>query len=108
MTNQLDHEKSRFRQNHRTTQRKLCGKVVLIQYPVTAGPQFNAVVDVLKMKCTVGNLKEVFLALEIPDSEIEKAQEYHNALVESAAEHDEALMEKFFDQGSLDEEGNGM
>lgn len=48
-----------------------------------------------------GGVPEV---LEIPDSEIEKAQEYHNALVESAAEHDEALMEKFFDQGSLDEE----
>ena len=75
------------------------------QYPVTVGPQFNAVVDVLKMKMyrwkPEGGVPEV---LEIPDSEIEKAQEYHNALVESAAEHDKALMEKFFDQGSLDEE----
>jgi elongation factor G len=48
-----------------------------------------------------GGVPEV---LDIPDTEINKAQDLHNALVEAAAEHDEALMEKFFDQGSLSEE----
>jgi len=42
--------------------------------------------------------------LEIPDNEIQKAQNLHNLLVEAAAEHDEELMEKFFDQGSLSED----
>ncbi len=105
VTNQLDHEKSDFDKTLEQLKENYGSKVVLIQYPVTVGPQFNAVVDVLKMKMyrwkPEGGVPEV---LEIPDSEIEKAQEYHNALVESAAEHDEALMEKFFDQGSLDEE----
>ena len=105
VTNQLDHEKSDFDKTVEQLKENYGSKVVLIQYPVTVGPQFNAVVDVLKMKMyrwkPEGGVPEV---LEIPDSEIEKAQEYHNALVESAAEHDEALMEKFFDQGSLDEE----
>lgn len=105
VTNQLDHEKADFDKTIEQLKENYGGKVVLIQYPVTVGPQFNAVVDVLKMKMyrwkPEGGVPEV---LEIPDSEIEKAQEYHNALVESAAEHDEALMEKFFDQGSLDEE----
>ena len=80
-------------------------KVVQIQYPISVGPQFNAVVDVLKMKMyrwkPEGGVPEV---LDIPDTEINKAQDLHNALVEAAAEHDEALMEKFFDQGSLSEE----
>jgi len=70
------------------------GKVVQIQYPITVGPQFNAVVDVLKMKMyrwkSEGGVPEI---LEIPDSEINKAQNLHNTLVESAAEHDEELME---------------
>ena len=105
VANQLDHEKSDFDKTLEQLKENYGSKVVLIQYPVTVGPQFNAVVDVLKMKMyrwkPEGGVPEV---LEIPDSEIEKAQEYHNALVESAAEHDEALMEKFFDQGSLDEE----
>lgn len=79
----------------------MAAKVVQIQYPITVGPQFNAVVDVLKMKmCIVGSPKGgVPEVLEIPDSEIQKAQDLHNALVESAAEHDEELMEKFFEQG---------
>jgi len=62
-------------------------------------------VDVLKMKMyqwkPEGGVPDV---LEIPASEIEKAQELHNALVEAAAEHDEELMEKFFDQGNLTED----
>ena len=41
---------------------------------------------------------------EIPDSEIGRAQEMHNALVEAAAENDEELMEQFFEAGSLTEE----
>ncbi len=40
----------------------------------------------------------------IPDTEMAKAMEMHNALVEAAAENEEGLMEKFFDQGTLTEE----
>ena len=40
----------------------------------------------------------------IPDSEMDKATELHNALIEAAAENDESLMEKFFEQGSLSED----
>lgn len=105
VTNELDHEKADFDRTIEQLKENYGSKVVLIQYPVVVGPQFNAVVDVLKMKLykwkPEGGVPEI---LEIPNDEIEKAQELHNALVEAAAEHDEALMEKFFDQGSLDEE----
>lgn len=105
VVNQLDHEKADFDRAVEQLKENYGGKAVLIQYPVNVGPQFNAVVDVLKMKMyrwkPEGGEPEV---LEIPADEIDKAQELHNTLVESAAEHDEALMEKFFDQGSLDEE----
>jgi elongation factor G len=105
ITNQLDHEKADFDKTLEQLKENYGSKVVQIQYPITVGPQFNAVVDVLKMKMyrwkPEGGVPEV---LEIPDSEINKAQDLHNMLVESAAEHDEELMEKFFDQGSLTEE----
>ena len=105
IANQLDHEKADFDKTLEQLKENFGAKVVQIQYPITVGPQFNAVVDVLKMKMyrwkPEGGVPEV---LEIPDSEIQKAQDLHNALVESAAEHDEELMEKFFDQGSLSEE----
>lgn len=105
VTNQLDHDKADFDKTLEQLKENFGPKVVQIQYPVNVGPQFNAVVDVLKMKMyrwkPEGGVPDV---LDIPNDQIEKAQELHNILVEAAAEHDEGLMEKFFDQGSLDEE----
>ncbi|MEI6753571.1 MAG: elongation factor G [Paludibacter sp.] len=105
VTNQLDQEKADFDKTLESLKENFGSKVVQIQYPVNVGPQFNAVVDVLKMKLyrwkPEGGVPDV---LEIPADQINKAQELHNILVEAAAEHDEELMEKFFDQGSLTEE----
>ena len=105
VTNHLDQEKADFERTLLQLKENFGNKVVQIQYPIITGPQFNAVVDVLKMKMyqwkPEGGVPDV---LEIPNSEIEKAQELHNILVEAAAEHDEELMEKFFDQGSLTED----
>ena len=41
---------------------------------------------------------------QIPESEMGRATAMHQALVEAAAENDESLMEKFFDEGSLNEQ----
>jgi elongation factor G len=43
-------------------------------------------------------------AIDIPEEELERANELHNELVEKAAENDEALMELFFEKGSLSED----
>jgi len=105
VTNHLDQEKADFDKTLEQLKENFGSKVVSIQYPVNVGPQFNAVVDVLKMKLykwkPEGGVPDV---LEIPADQIEKAQNLHNILVEAAAEHDEELMEKFFDQGSLTED----
>jgi elongation factor G len=105
VTNHLDQEKADFDRTLEQLKENFGNKIVQIQYPITTGPQFNSVVDVLKMKMykwkPEGGVPDV---LEIPASEIEKAQDLHNILVEAAAENDEELMEKFFDQGSLTEE----
>jgi len=105
VTNHLDQEKADFDKTLEQLKENFGSKVVQIQYPVNVGPQFNAVVDVLKMKLykwkPEGGVPDV---LEIPADQIEKAQNLHNILVEAAAEHDEELMEKFFDQGSLSED----
>lgn len=105
IANQLDHEKANFEQTIDQLKESFGKKVVIVQYPVNVGAEFNAVVDVLKMKMYQwgpnGGEPQV---LEIPDSEKEKADELHNKLVEAAAENDDELMELFFDKGSLDEE----
>ncbi|MDD3322497.1 MAG: elongation factor G [Paludibacter sp.] len=105
IANQLDQEKSDFEKTMVQLKENYGNKVVQIQYPLSTGPQFNAIVDVLKMKLYQwqpdGGVPEI---LDIPASEMDKAMALHNTLVESAAEHDEELMEKFFDQGTLSED----
>ncbi len=104
VVNQLDHDKANFDTTIETAKIHFGNKVAIVQYPVNVGANFNAVVDVLKMKMyqwgTDGGKPEI---LDIPDSEIDKAKALHNDLVESAAENDENLMELYFDKGSLTE-----
>lgn len=103
--NQLDNDKADYDNIIEQLRENYGGRVVQIQYPISTGPNFNAMVDVLKMKMyqwkPEGGVPEV---LDIPAEEMDKAQDLHQKLVEAAAENDEALMEKFFDQGSLSED----
>ncbi|GBU07351.1 elongation factor G [Bacteroidales bacterium] len=103
--NQLDHEKCDFEGVISQLKENYGGRAIPVQYPVSCGASFNAVVDVLKMKMyqwkPEGGVPAV---MEIPDSEKERANAMHLALAEAAAENDEDLMEKYFEQGSLDEE----
>lgn len=105
VVNQLDHEKADFDNTVSQLKERYGEKAVLVQYPLTCGDSFNAVIDVLKKKMyrwkPEGGVPEV---LDIPEEEREKAEELHQKLVEAAAEHEDSLMEKFFDQGSLTEE----
>ncbi len=104
VVNQVDHEKADFEMTLEQAQKRFGNKVIPVQYPLNTGTDFNTIVDALRMTLYVfppdGGRPE---KQPIPDSEIARAQEMHNALVEAAAENDEDLMEKFFDAGSLTE-----
>ncbi|MGQ7870630.1 elongation factor G [Sunxiuqinia sp. sy24] len=103
--NQLDHENVNFEQTVDQAKNIFSNKVTVVQYPMNAGPGFNSIIDVLKMKLykypADGGTPEI---LDIPDDEKERADELHNELVEMAAENDEALMELYFEKGSLSED----
>ena len=103
--NQLDHDKANFDATLDSMKQTFGNKVVLTQYPLVTGAAFDGFIDVITMKMykfkgDTGIREE----LPIPDSEMDKASELHNALIEAAAENDESLMEKFFEQGSLTED----
>ncbi len=102
--NQLDHDNSNFETALESCKSVFGNKVTIVQYPVDAGPNFSSIVDVLKMKMYKFNDKGETQILDIPDSEIERAEELHNELVEMAAENEEALMELYFEKGSLTED----
>ncbi len=105
IANFLDHEKANFDQTLEQTKDNFGSKVVVIQYPVQVGSEFNAVVDVLKMKMYKWESQGGEPAImDIPADQNKKANELHNALVEAAAENDENLMELYFDIGTLNED----
>lgn len=105
LVNQLDTDKSNYDQTLEQLRESFGPKTVVVQYPLNCGTGFNAVIDVLLMKMYTwkpeGGVPEI---TDIPASEMEKANELHNALIEAAAENDEGLMDKYFDQGSLSED----
>ena len=105
LINQLDHEKADY-DNALVSLKEMYGnKVIAVQYPISSGTSFDAIVDVLKQKMYQwkpgATAPEV---LDIPESEKDRAAEVFQKLLEAAAENDEGLMEKFFEQGTLTEE----
>lgn len=103
--NQLDGEKADYDNVMEQMKDVFGNKIVPIQYPLNAGPGFNAMIDVLLMKkYSWGPDGGVPTIEEIPAEEMERALHMHQQLVEAAAENDETLMEKFFDQGHLTED----
>ena len=103
--NQMDHPKADYDKTLDQAKERFGSKLLPIQYPYNSGPNFNAIIDALRMIMyefpADGGKPE---KKPIPASEIEKANQMHNALVEIAAENEEGLMEKYFEEGTLSEE----
>ena len=103
--NQLDGEKADYDNVINQMHETFGNRIVQVQYPLSCGPSFNAMIDVLLMKMYSWSPEGGTPTIsEIPESEMEKARELNQKLVEAAAENDETLMEKFFEQGSLTED----
>lgn len=106
LVNQLDQEKCDY-DDILNQLRDAYGasKIVPIQYPISTGPGFNAVIDVLLMKKYSWKPEGGAPIIEdIPAEEMEKAKAWNKALVEAAAENDEGLMELFFEKDTLTED----
>ncbi|MBO7554152.1 MAG: elongation factor G [Bacteroidaceae bacterium] len=105
VVNKLDSENCDFDQVLEKLKETYGSKVVPVQYPINPGANYNAMIDVLKMKkYSWGEEGGAPTIEDIPAGEMAKAEEWHNTLIEAAAEHDDALMEKFFDTMELSEE----
>ena len=105
LVNQLDDEKCDYDNVLEQLRTVYGNKVVPVQYPVSTGPDFNSLIDVLLMKKLTWPADGGEATYEdIPADELPKAEKLHKALVEAAAENDEALMDKFFETEHLTED----
>ncbi len=103
--NKLDDDQADFDKAVRQAKDHFGNNVTVVQYPRQQGAGFHEIIDVLRMimykfKDTGGKPEKV----AIPDDEKERAETLHKELVEAIASNDESLMEKYFDQGELNED----
>ena len=106
--NGLDHEKANFEKSVEMLTERFGSNVILAQFPINEGVNFNTIIDVISMKMLRygkdGGKAEV---LDIPAEHQSRADELHAALTEKVAESDESLMELFFANDKLTEEEIG-
>ena len=103
--NKVDNEHSTFEETLLKAKERLTSGAIVVTFPFTEGINFDAVVDVLKMKLyTFGEAgSKKVTETEIPAVAKEKAENYRTELIEKIAETNEELMNKYFDDGSLSE-----
>ncbi|MBN2616664.1 MAG: elongation factor G [Bacteroidales bacterium] len=102
LVNQLDHHMANFNDTVNALAEYFGEKVTVAQYPVNPGEGFDTIIDLVLMKQLKfkegGGEPEV---TDIPESEMDRANELHLKLIENAAEGSEELMEKYFEQDTL-------
>jgi len=106
IVNKVDNEHSKFDEALAMAKDRLSPDATVITYPVTEGLNFNAVVDLIKMKViTYGEeITKQGTESDIPAELKENADALREELIEKVAESDEELMNKFFEEGSLSDE----
>jgi elongation factor G len=103
--NKLDHDKADFDKTVNEAKAHFGNKVTVVQYPRQQGAGFHEIIDVLRMTMyKFHDLGGKPQKLPIPEEEKERADRLHKELVEAIASNDETLMEKYFEQGELDED----
>ena len=106
LVTKIDNENADFDKAVETGKERFGNDVVIMQFPLNQGLQFDAFVDVLKMKLFKfsrdGSGK--FVESELPPDLKSKADALHEELIEKIAETDEKLMEKFFEAGTLQDD----
>jgi elongation factor G len=104
--NKMDHENTEFDKVVEQIKERFSHDACILQFPVGHAMNFNAIIDVLRMKMLTFSRtpKGTFTEAEIPEEHLAKARALHEELIEKIAESDENLMTKFFERGTLDDD----
>jgi elongation factor G len=105
--NKMDRAGADFFKVERQLRSRLHANPVPVQLPIGAEDGFRGVVDLIKMKAILWSEEDMgttFSYEEIPAGLQDIAGEWREKMIEAAAEASEELMEKYLEQGELDEE----
>jgi len=106
IVNKLDRDNIDFDEVYEGLVESFGHQVVLAQFPVETGVNFDSIIDLFRMKMlkfkTDGSGE--YTEEDIPADLADKAEDLHIKLIESVAESDDSLMEKYFEAGTLSED----
>jgi len=101
--NKMDRERADFNAAVNGIKENLPFKTAVIQIPVGAEDNFRGVINLLTLKAFLKDENGEFTEADIPAEMAEEAAVWREALMESVAETDDDLIEKFLEEGALND-----
>lgn len=106
LVNKVDNEHSNFDETVQMVKDRLSHDATVITFPVSEGVNFDTVVDIVKMKEITSSSPTDKKGSEsdISADHKDQAESMREEFIEKIAESSEELMEKFFEEGTLNDE----
>ena len=104
--NKMDRAGADFLRVVNQVRERLAANPVVIQLPIGAEENFAGVIDLVRMKAIYweeSSMGMTYEAREIPDELLPEAEAWREKMIEAAAEGNETLLDKFLEDGVLDE-----
>ncbi len=104
--NKMDRAGADFLRVVNQVRERLGGNPVVVQLPIGAEEKFEGVIDLVRMKAIYwddSSMGMTYEAREIPEELLPEAEAWREKMIEAAAEGGEALLDKFLEDGILDE-----
>ena len=96
--NKMDKVGADFEMSVNSIREKLVANPIVLQLPIGAADSFAGIIDLVRMRAVVFDVKELgasFEEVEIPSEYIARVQQARHDMLEHTAEHDEELMDKY-------------
>ncbi|MBN1446640.1 MAG: elongation factor G [Bacteroidetes bacterium] len=104
--NKMNNEHADFERVYEEARTRFGPDLIVAQFPVNKGPNFNKCIDVVRKKlmtfATDGSGK--YEESEVPAEFQERVEIEHQAMLEKVAESSEELLNAFFEKGTLSDE----
>ena len=104
--NKMDRAGANFLRVVDQVRRRLGANPVIIQLPIGAEENFAGVIDLIGMRAIYwddSSMGMTYDEVEIPEELRAEAESWREKMIEAAAEADEELLDKFLEDGTLDE-----
>jgi elongation factor G len=104
VVNKMDKENADYFGALDAMRAQLSPKPVALHLPIGAEASFRGVVDLMRMKAYISTPDGKGSEEPIPDDMASLVEEQRELLIEAAAEGDDSLLEKYLDEGTLNDE----